>query len=254
LDSALFCGGEPDIGGKWIGRWHIYELAMSKTYSLDEIASDQIMQALFATISYRLEPDGWATRFPAVLEHLQQGSLGASRADQALMELGQIEAELRSLPPDRVVWSLDNLHVRNDSRQPVNHNAKSIYDYFVAQDGTPVVNKLREIALACRSQGNIVKVESRSLRKSRRKDRLTFAGSLVGGIAMTVYNWYQLSSEHTFFPMFALSGPVLVVGGLAGLFMPRVNRRWDTVIYVTVLVVGLALGGLNAYLMEHYFK
>lgn len=227
--------------------------AMSKTYSLDDIAPDQIMRAVSATISYRLEPNGWASRFPAVLDLLQERRLEASRADQALIELGQIEAELRALPPGRVVWSLDDLRVRNDSKQPVNRSAKNIYDYFVASDGTPVVNKLREIVLACRSQGQTVKVDSRAQQKTRRKYRLECAGFFVGGIAMTAYNWYQLRSEQTYFPTMAMGGPALVLVGLLGLFVPITERRY-TVLFVTVAVIGFVLGGINWYWMEHYFE
>lgn len=226
---------------------------MSNTYSLDEIAPDKVMRALFATISYRLEPNGWGTRFPAVLNHLHEGSLDAAHAEQALTELGQIEAELRSLPPARVVWSLNDLRVRNDSKQPVNHKAKSVYDYFVGRDGTPVINKLREIALACCSQAATVKVDSRSRQESRRKERLTFAAAIMGGIAMTAYNWYKLTSEHSYYEMMALGGPVCVLLGLAGLFLPRSKNRQDSVIYWVIVVIGLALGGVNAYLMDHYF-
>jgi hypothetical protein len=225
---------------------------MSKTYSLDEIAPDHVLRALFATISYRLEPDGWATRFPVVLDQLQQGSLDAGRADQALTELEQIEAQLRSLPPDLVVWSLDDLRVRNDSKQPVNHNAKNIYDYFIARDGTPLVHKLREIVLECRSQGQRVKVDSRSRRKTRWKQRLTFAGCVLVGIIIIADNWYQLINEHSYYPKEAMAGPVLVFVGLVGSFTPADNRT-RPVLYWALMLIGLALGFANLYWMKHYF-
>lgn len=225
---------------------------MSKTYSLDQIAPDQVLRALFATISYRLEPNGWATRFPMVLDHLQQGSLDANRAEQALIELGQIEAELRSLPPDRVVWSMSDLRVQDDSRQPVNRRAKSVYEYFVARDGTPLINRLREIVLACRGQGRTVKVDSRVRQKSRLKERLTCVGLIVGGIAMFAYNWYDLINEHRYFPKMAWGAPVVVLVGITGLFIP-LNERRNRVIAWVVMGIGFALGLANGYWMEHYF-
>ncbi|HEY6253757.1 MAG TPA: Imm70 family immunity protein [Candidatus Angelobacter sp.] len=226
---------------------------MSTTYSLDQIAPDHVLRALFATISYRLEPHGWATRFPAVLDHLQQGSLDPNRAEQAITELGQIEAELRSLPPDRVVWSMDDLRVRNDSRQPVNHKAKNVFDYFVARDGTPLINKLREIVIECRRQGRTVKVDSQVRRKTRWKERLTYAGLFVGGIAMIADEWHQLITEHSYHPKLAMGGPILVLGGLLGCFIPIQERRYRVIAW-TAIAIGLAFGGLNLYLMEHYFE
>lgn len=226
---------------------------MSKTYSLDEIAPDNILRALFATISYRLEPGGWATRFPAVLDHLQQGSLDANRAEQALIELGQIETELRSLSPDRVVWSMDDLRVRNDSRQPVNHNAKNVFDYFVARDGKPLINKLRLIVLECRSQGRTVKVDSRVRRKARWKEKLMWAGFFVAGIGIIADEWYQLITEHSFHPKFAMGGPIVLLGGLVGCFIPLQERRYRVIGWV-VIVIGAALGLANLYWMRHYFQ
>lgn len=228
-------------------------MIMSKTYSLDEIAPDHILRALFATISYRLEPGGWATRFPAVLDYLQQGSLDANRAEQALVELGQIETELRSLSRDRVVWSMDDLRVRNDSKQPVNHNAKNVFDYFVARDGKPLINKLRLIVLECRSQGTTVKVDSRVRRKARWKERLMCGGFVVGGIAIIADEWRQLITEHSFHPKLAMGGPVVVLIGLLGCFVPLQERRYR-VIGWTVVVIGAALGMANWYWMEHYFE
>jgi hypothetical protein len=225
---------------------------MNKTYSLDKIAPDHVLRALFATISYRLEPDGWATRFPAVLDHLQQGSLDASRIDQALTELAQIEAELKSLPARRVVWSLDDLRVLNDSKQPVNHRAQNIFEYFVARDGTPVVNKLREIVVERRGQGGAVRIDSRLRRKTRWKERLLCAGMVVAGLALTADEWRQLINEHSYHPKIAMGGPVLVLAGLLGCFIPIQDRRYR-VIGWTAIVIGAGLGVLNWYLMEHYF-
>jgi hypothetical protein len=225
---------------------------MSKTYSLDEIAPDNVLRALFSTISYRLEPDGWGTRFPAVLDYLYEGSLDASRTDQALTELDQIEAQLRCLPPRRVVWSLDDLRVRNDSKQPVNHSAKNIYDYFVARDGTPLLNKLREIAMECRSQGQTIRVDSRIRRKTRWKVRLMFAGCVLLGIGLIASNWYELINEHSYYPKEAMAGPVLVFVGLVGSFTPADNRR-RPVLYWALVLIGVALGLANLYWMDHYF-
>src|SRR5258707_8353336 len=80
------------MGKAIVGDWSV---DLAPAYALD---------ALFATISLRLEPNGWASRFPAVLDHLQGGRIDPARADAALTELRTIARELADVPVDRVVW------------------------------------------------------------------------------------------------------------------------------------------------------
>lgn len=224
---------------------------MSKTYSLDEIASDRILGALFATISFRLEPDGWATRFPLVLDHVQQGSLDVSLADQALTELSQIEAELKSLPPGRAVWSLNDLRVRNDSKEPVNHSARNLFEYFTARDGTPLLHKLRDIMVQCRSEGRTARIDSRVRRKKRSKRKLFCAAAFVICVALIVNSWHDVLTEHHYYVKAALSGPTGALLALAGCFIDLEDRR-NRRVAIIVIVIGVALGALNWYLMDHY--
>jgi hypothetical protein len=58
--------------------------------------SGRVTEAFFATVSYRLGPRGWGTRFPAVLNDLYGGRLSAKRVSVALRELETIENELRA--------------------------------------------------------------------------------------------------------------------------------------------------------------
>lgn len=118
-----------------------------------EIASGVVVEAFAATVSYRLEPNGQGTRFPLVLDHLLAGRLDPSRADAALAELETIAAELRSLPASRVVYSLADLSRRDDPRAIVDRAAKDACGYFVAEDGRPLVEALREGILAARATG-----------------------------------------------------------------------------------------------------
>ena len=76
---------------------------------------------------------------------------------------------------------------------------------------------------------------------------LVFAG-------LTYYGWHQLLSEGEYSMKFAAFGPVGVVGGLFLLLFPskvgKPETTADKLIVLGVLVVGLAAGLLNWYLMD----
>jgi len=76
---------------------------------------------------------------------------------------------------------------------------------------------------------------------------LLFAG-------MTYYNWHQLHGEGKYSLKMAAFGPVGIVGGLFLLVFPskvgKPQTLSDKLIVVGVLIVGLAAGLVNWYLMD----
>ena len=103
----------------------------------------QVAEAFFATVSYRLEPQGWGTRFPAVMNELYGGRLSAGRVVVALRELESIENELRALPVEKVVWDFQDLRRRDDAGQAVNHAAENTQEYFVSSRNVPLTVELK---------------------------------------------------------------------------------------------------------------
>jgi len=79
---------------------------------------------------------------------------------------------------------------------------------------------------------------------------LLFAG-------MTYYNWHQLHNEGEYSTKMAAFGPVGVIGGLFVLVFPskvgKPQTLVDKLIVLGVLIVGLAAGLVNWYLMDPGF-
>src|SRR5687768_9436364 len=119
----------------------MYIEVAGKKFPIGEI---QCVDAFFATISYRLEPDGWGSRFPITMDHLSEGRVGSGNAREALNELRIIEPELRALPKDKVIWDIQERSPRDDAFQPVNHSAANVYDYFITRSGKPILSALKE--------------------------------------------------------------------------------------------------------------
>lgn len=74
---------------------------------------------------------------------------------------------------------------------------------------------------------------------------------------MVYYNWHQLYSEGKYSLKMAAFGPVGVVGGLFLLVCPskvgKPETLTDKLIVLGVLIVGLAAGLVNWYLMDPGF-
>jgi len=76
---------------------------------------------------------------------------------------------------------------------------------------------------------------------------------LISG-GLVYYNWYQLRQEGSYSFRLATFGPVCVIGGIFMIFFPtKIGKPETTLEKITVLavlVLGLAVGLANWYLMD----
>jgi hypothetical protein len=215
-----------------------------------DLGPPAIMEGLFATISYRLEPDGRGSRFPIVMNRLYAGRLGPADLSAACRELEEIETGLASLPSDRAVWSFSDLRRRDDSRLPVNHAARNVRDYFVAGDGRPLVTVLRDATRRSQDRNEHVELASSEVRgKTRGAWTL-----LIGGFLWTVVGYLFL--PHWIFASMSDSSPstgpliwpagIFVFGGgvvqLAMLRHPAIEDWFQRRIWLAVLLILAACG------------
>jgi 2,3-bisphosphoglycerate-dependent phosphoglycerate mutase len=122
-----------------------------------ELGPDHVIEALFTTISCRLEPQGRGTRFPAVTDDLYSGYLQPARAPDALRELQEIEAALHKIPVRDVVWNLAGSRP-DDAHEPVNHHAANAFEYFVDPHGQPMISGLRDAVLECLNTTHVLRL------------------------------------------------------------------------------------------------
>ncbi|MBT2788637.1 MULTISPECIES: Imm70 family immunity protein [unclassified Halomonas] len=111
---------------------------------VDEIGTADFLHAFFSTVSYNLE-EGWGSRFPILLNHLYQGELKTSLAEEAVIELQLIQQELSVLELDRVIWDIENI-----SRQPpwgddISPQITSLANYFITSTGRDLILTLLEV-------------------------------------------------------------------------------------------------------------
>ena len=126
----------------------------------DEIGGQAFFHAFFSTISYRLEKQGWGSRFPCLLKKLYQGKLEERYAEKALEELSVIVDELRKFSPAKVVWDIEDLRARPPWGNDISSNIKDLSNYFVTSTGRDLVGVLKECLEEQRDRGGIIEIVS----------------------------------------------------------------------------------------------
>jgi len=103
--------------------------------SYREIGAPSFFQAFFSTVSANLEPKGWGSRFPAVVNVLYQGRLPATELSKARTELSKIHEELGGFPPAAVVWDIKDRSKVPPWGDEIDPRITSLANYFVTSDG-----------------------------------------------------------------------------------------------------------------------
>lgn len=124
----------------------------------DEVGTSQFMHAFFSTISGNLESDGWGTRFPVLLNKLYQGELQRVDANAALAELAVIEAELKRLPPSKVIWDIDDDKKTPPWGDSISSDITDLANYFVTSTGRDLLQVTKEIVHELSAEGGVIKV------------------------------------------------------------------------------------------------
>jgi 2,3-bisphosphoglycerate-dependent phosphoglycerate mutase len=218
------------------------------------IAPPTILNGLFATISYRLEPNGSGTRFPVTMNQLRFGHLDPAKAGEAAVEIDSIARELKALSPQRAVWNLANPRPMNDRALPVNRSATNIYDYFCTSTGRPILSVVREMVEQSRQRHEPIRESARPPTVPVRKALPIIACGAV--TAVVAYLWYPTyiitPGDYVHHgPLIWLVGVMVFILGCASLGLDRISGfgRWTERIRglsIGILVVMLcALGYLS---------
>lgn len=121
------------------------------------VGSQDFLHAFFSTCSARLESDGWATRFPALLDRLYRGELPADEVSRAREETQQIHDELRAFPPSEVVWDVEDPTADPPWGGDISADITDLSNYFVTQDGRDLFEVFDEsLAYADRTDAPVV--------------------------------------------------------------------------------------------------
>ena len=214
------------------------------------LAPDYILEGLFATITFRLEPDGRGTRFPFTMGELYKGRLDPAHVDRVLEELAVIADELHRVPTRRAVWDAVHFRPADDSRLPVRHDARNLFDYFISADNRPLVPALGEWVGRQRNSTQVAELRPRVIEARRKAGYnlllIGIAWMIIGLLFFPHYVLVPIGSQSHHGPLVWTLGLLWAVLGLAGVAAerwPRLSRRVDYMpvwAWAVVIVCGLA--------------
>lgn len=126
---------------------------------VQELGGHDFVHAFFSTISFHLEPDGWGSKYPALMNELYQGQLSAGRAAEALRELEDAKRKLRELPPDKVVWDIEDLDARPPWGNRISSTISNLSNYFVTSDGKDLIGVIETALRKLAREGGVATIE-----------------------------------------------------------------------------------------------
>jgi 2,3-bisphosphoglycerate-dependent phosphoglycerate mutase len=124
-----------------------------------EVGAASFLHAFFSTISAHLEPSGWGSRFPTLMEKLYRGRLPAGDVMAAKAELTSIRRELAEFPPAAIVWDIDDRSKRPPWGDHIDPEITSLANYFVTSDGKDLFDVLFATLDAAAQKGQDVLLE-----------------------------------------------------------------------------------------------
>lgn len=126
---------------------------------ITEVGTADFLHAFFSTVSYRLEPGGWGSRFPALMNELFQGRIEAASANTALKELDTIQSELKEFMPGKVVWDIYDLKATPPWGNSISDQITSLSNYFVTSDGKDLIEVIRDRLQRLKVKGGFMEIK-----------------------------------------------------------------------------------------------
>lgn len=106
------------------------------------IGGSDFFHSFFSTISYYLEPDGWGTKYPLLTQYLYRGKLSYDKSSEARANLSEIKDLLKTFPPDKVIWNIDDLSQCPPWGDNISSDITNLSNYFVTNDGEDLFEML----------------------------------------------------------------------------------------------------------------
>lgn len=110
-----------------------------------EVGTGDFLHSFFSTISFHLEPNGWGTRFPELMNELYQGRLTPDKASKALADALTIKEQLKTFSPERVVWDIENIGAKPPWGDAIDASVTDLSNYHITSTGRVVMDLLIEL-------------------------------------------------------------------------------------------------------------
>lgn len=107
-----------------------------------QVGHGGFLHSFFSTISYHLEPNGWGTEYPFLLNELYNGKLENKNINSAIIELEEIKKKLQKFSPSQVIWDIEDLSKRPPWGDNISKDITNLSNYFITSEGEDLIDLL----------------------------------------------------------------------------------------------------------------
>ncbi|TVZ87697.1 immunity protein 70 of polymorphic toxin system [Aeribacillus composti] len=108
------------------------------------IGHGDFLHSFFSTVSYHLEPNGWGTKYPLLLNKLYNGKLEYKYIKDVIKEIDEIQESLKNYSPSQVVWDIEDLSKTPPWGDNISDEITDLSNYFVTSDGEDLITILQK--------------------------------------------------------------------------------------------------------------
>jgi len=107
-----------------------------------QVGHGDFLHSFFSTVTYHLEPNGWGTKYPYLMNDLYYKRLKWSDIPKAIDEAKEINEKLANYTPSEVIWDIEDLSKQPPWGNNISSNVTSLSNYFVTSDGRSLIEVL----------------------------------------------------------------------------------------------------------------
>ena len=109
--------------------------AFTVKYYMYTIGTADFLHSFFSTVCGRLENGKWGSRYPYLMNELDQGMLSAEHLAAGAEELVQIKKNLARFAPNQVIWDIDDRSLTPPWGDNISEDITDLSNYFVTREG-----------------------------------------------------------------------------------------------------------------------
>ncbi len=124
------------------------------------VGSGNFLHSFFSTVAYQIEGNDWGSLYPVLMNGLYKEELTYDLAEEALEELHLIKDELASLPPEAVIWDIEDLDKKPPWGDNIADTITDLSNYFITSDGKNLIGVLEKALNTSISVQRNIKIRS----------------------------------------------------------------------------------------------
>jgi hypothetical protein len=111
-----------------------------------EIAPGGLLTSFCSSVAVHLEQSRWGSVFPVLQKELYQGKVPAGHAPALIEELEGVRSGLSKVPPERLVWDIDNRSAQPPWDSTYGPHITSLANFYVNTGKRNLIDVLIECA------------------------------------------------------------------------------------------------------------